>query len=707
MTVEQERMVVVLEARLDKLEKGFARARASGTSAIDRIVFDANKMERTLSRVNVGNITAQLQDVGVQLAGGQSPFLIAIQQGTQLTAALGPGGLGSALKALGTGFLSLLNPVGLLTVGLIGLTGYAVQYFTEMVSSGEVSNETLKEQAQLIERVAQRWGDQIPVVAQLAAELKRAADEQERLAAKQILTAKALEPTRAQTPDLQSRMANAIRDLSVSGVDTARIAEIQRAFEQLFARIEDGKIQTADLEAVQRLLNAAYEETPVQPIQDLLATLEGFAPTLAKSADGVADINAQLGIVTLTGIDAKDATAALVSQLIGLGPTGSTAVEQVTSSILDGLIPALGSAGQLVANLFANVKSMQAQVANGNLLGTLSPLTSNDGKFMNPAEQQEWTAANTKSQTQIAAEKAAKSGSRKKAISEAERERKAVLDLIDALEFERSLIGLTDVEREKANALRRAGSAATDEQRAKIEQLVEASYREREAHEAAEEAIQRQKEAMEDLGNIGLDAVQSIADALADGKITTEEWVQILSRLVDQLLSMPNLGSILGGGSGGFGGILGALFGGGSSDPWAGLRLAGGGSVSGPGTSRSDSIPAMLSDGEFVVNARSAKQYRSLLERINSGQSLALADGGLVGAMPSLPKFQDMAGSSPGSTSLTLQIDARGTQGNQEIEEAINRGVRRGIGRLMQDKNAAKAITAQGFSQMRTMGTPR
>lgn len=47
----------------------------------------------------------------------------------------------------------------------------------------------------------------------------------------------------------------------------------------------------------------------------------------------------------------------------------------------------------------------------------------------------------------------------------------------------------------------------------------------------------------------------------------------------------------------------------------------GGGPVYGPGTSTSDSIPAMLSDGEFVINARSTAIYRPLLEAINSGSS--------------------------------------------------------------------------------------
>jgi SLT domain-containing protein len=42
-----------------------------------------------------------------------------------------------------------------------------------------------------------------------------------------------------------------------------------------------------------------------------------------------------------------------------------------------------------------------------------------------------------------------------------------------------------------------------------------------------------------------------------------------------------------------------------------------GGYVSGPGTATSDSIHAMLSDGEFVVNAKATKLFAPLLEKIN------------------------------------------------------------------------------------------
>jgi hypothetical protein len=67
-----------------------------------------------------------------------------------------------------------------------------------------------------------------------------------------------------------------------------------------------------------------------------------------------------------------------------------------------------------------------------------------------------------------------------------------------------------------------------------------------------------------------------------------------------------------------------------------GLALKDGGYVSGRGTSTSDSIPARLSDGEFVVNAQATRSNRALLEAINSGRSVrttrtAANDGGSNG----------------------------------------------------------------------------
>jgi hypothetical protein len=61
-------------------------------------------------------------------------------------------------------------------------------------------------------------------------------------------------------------------------------------------------------------------------------------------------------------------------------------------------------------------------------------------------------------------------------------------------------------------------------------------------------------------------------------------------------------------------------------------RKAQGGLITGPGTETSDSIPAFLSNGEFVINARSTRMFQPILSAINGyGQNTpSFAGGGLV-----------------------------------------------------------------------------
>lgn len=73
--------------------------------------------------------------------------------------------------------------------------------------------------------------------------------------------------------------------------------------------------------------------------------------------------------------------------------------------------------------------------------------------------------------------------------------------------------------------------------------------------------------------------------------------------------------------------------GGGGTQP---VTAAGGGHIRGPGTATSDSIPAWLSDGEFVVKAKSVAKYGAgLMHAINSGQFKMpkFNMGGLVSSM--------------------------------------------------------------------------
>ena len=152
---------------------------------------------------------------------------------------------------------------------------------------------------------------------------------------------------------------------------------------------------------------------------------------------------------------------------------------------------------------------------------------------------------------------------RDKAAAAAEREAEAVRRLIAELEHEKSLIGATDLERDIANELRRAGAAATDDQRAKIVSLVTALHAEAEAQRQAADAAALYRD-------IAGGVLNDLRSALSDGKLEWEELADValraLDRIVDKLLNdlldalfqVGNAGSGIGGG-GNFLGTLGTL----------------------------------------------------------------------------------------------------------------------------------------------------
>jgi hypothetical protein len=91
----------------------------------------------------------------------------------------------------------------------------------------------------------------------------------------------------------------------------------------------------------------------------------------------------------------------------------------------------------------------------------------------------------------------------------------------------------------------------------------------------------------------------------------TKSIAQSFLKLISQKLSQKLFDSLLSAG----GGLFGGFFGG------SPVKKAEGGMIRGPGTGTSDSIPALLSDGEFVVRSKVVAQpgVRSYLEALNAG----------------------------------------------------------------------------------------
>lgn len=93
----------------------------SAASSLNRLGAAANDNINRL-QATPGNIAAQFQDIGVTAAGGMSPLLIALQQGTQLSAAMQDG-----VGNLTAGLRQLFNMTTILTVGFVALLAAGLQ----------------------------------------------------------------------------------------------------------------------------------------------------------------------------------------------------------------------------------------------------------------------------------------------------------------------------------------------------------------------------------------------------------------------------------------------------------------------------------------------------------------------------------------------------------------------------------------------------
>ena len=142
---------------------------------------------------------------------------------------------------------------------------------------------------------------------------------------------------------------------------------------------------------------------------------------------------------------------------------------------------------------------------------------------------------------------------------------------------------------------------------------------------------------------------KSAKDAFAD---FARSVLAAINRIAAQKIAEELFGGMNKGG-GGLGGLISGLF------QWAGF--ASGGYVSGPGTTTSDSIPARLSAGEYVLRAEAVRRVGvDFLHALNgglfgprwSGPRLAFADGGLVPEVAQAP-----AAAPPQSVRIVNVID--------------------------------------------------
>ena len=146
----------------------------------------------------------------------------------------------------------------------------------------------------------------------------------------------------------------------------------------------------------------------------------------------------------------------------------------------------------------------------------------------------------------------------------------------------------------------------------------------------------------------------AITDWITGAKSFGDAMKSVLQQLISQLIQAALYATIVAACTGG---------GGGFAARWKGAfgnAFASGGSVAGPGTGTSDSVPAMLSNGEYVLNAQAVDRLGvPFLNGLNTGRLRGFASGGLVGSGGAYNRPVSVASSSSStSSSITLNVSA-------------------------------------------------
>lgn len=162
------------------------------------------------------------------------------------------------------------------------------------------------------------------------------------------------------------------------------------------------------------------------------------------------------------------------------------------------------------------------------------------------------------------------------------------------------------------------------------------------------DSFQSMREGMADVvsGSLGKMS-DALADFVATGKADFRGLaVSILQDLSRMLIKMALFNAMKA--------AMSAWGGGGFKDGGMVQQFSNGGAVWGAGTATSDSIPAMLSNGEFVINAASTRRHRALLEAINKNR---YASGGVVGVAPQVAAL----GGGTGGMTVNITINRDGS----------------------------------------------
>ncbi|MGE3246363.1 MAG: tape measure protein [Beijerinckiaceae bacterium] len=540
-------------------------------------------------------------------AAGSVPALTALNATMLGTVAASNAG---ALSMRGlSGALALVGgPAG---AAILGIGAAAIYFSSKSQEAKQRSDdyaaalERLRQQSDLTAGAQRNLGDQIAKTAAQAFEGERNA-----LKLKLDAAEKEIQQFSSTVRQEIDRAAIIFRE---SRLSTPAAAELRTLVE----KFKTGEISAAELrEALFALANSNPN------FQGLASTLGPLLTRLAGAIALTRELKAELGDVAKR--QARSADDEIAKRIPN--PTAGTSYDDDSDMVnRDPAIRAIKGQG-IARRAVIEAEMDETKKAVRDKYNELRKTILDEGGTINPAELRKQAAAIVKANEGDSSGGSKARSSRPKK-DEYDRQETSTERRIRELGAENEAIGKSAYEAARAAESFRLLQAAKDADRTITPQLTADIERLANAYAAAKIKLDNAKQAQEEAtrrNQFFRDQISSsLADAIVDGKRLTDVFRDLAKAIAKAaiqaaLFGQGSLGGLVGGSGGG---ILSMLL------P---VKAASGGYISGPGSATSDSIPARLSNGEFVVNAASTRNHRVLLEAINAGKVRSFASGGIV-----------------------------------------------------------------------------
>lgn len=667
---------------------------------------------------HVANLTAQFNDIGVMLASGQNPLQLALQQGTQITQVIGPMGAAGAAKALSGAFVSMINPMSLVTLGTIAGGAALFQWGRNALSAsddGRTFEETLDDLTTAVGEYKE--------LSDLAASSTSALQERFGSAGRQASAAAgflaefarvdAINEVDAAVAQLTERFGGLSRE-DLVGFNGRPVVEILATLSQLEDELGLTEAQSeAVILSLEGLANAGTMAEKVEAANKLNAafvrvfgSVENIPIQLLEVAKEAALVALQVGEIegavegSLAAMVAMADNERLLGEQMSLTYQQMQENETIAGLMRDGIKASVVQAMQLAgvdmtapisaanmaaAELASNL-GIAFEQARRNL--ALQSQMSYSGRGGDPRDSRFVPTQETlDAYNEMNRPTPARTGGRGGA-SAADAERKAVDDLLSSLNQEVAILRELDPVQQELIRHREVLGAATTEERETVEQLIMTRERERVAMELAQENMAAWKDAT---GGILDELIRSGGDLESVFDSVTSMLLQMVQQAL--LLGEGPLASLFGtaGGGGALDTFFSSLAGGGKALP----AKAEGGMIYGPGSGTSDDVLMWGSSGEFVMNAKATQKHRHLLEAMNSGGGVpGFATGGMIGSGPAAPA---------GFGGVNISIENRGSAPiTGEVQEQSDGAGGRKLTLVLADQVGA-ALTTKGGGARRAL----